>query len=160
MAEQGRHEMQDIMIGADGIDAEAIVKEIRARAEKHRNSGAYDMDAMARAERFNIVNIQDDDDLFDRYILCLRLLAQVDISDWKITEKRAKFAPLLVKIKKSIWSLLKFYTYHLWSQQNQVNALLNNTLSLVINKTREDRKAYEARIAELEKRIEALEAGK
>lgn len=152
--------MEPIKIGADGIDAESIVKEIRARAEKHRNSAMYDKDAIKRAERFNICNIQDDDELFDSYLACLGMLTQVDIGDWNITEKRARFSWALKKLKRVIWSLLKFYTYHLWSQQNQVNGMLNYTISQFIVKSRKERREYEERIAELEKRIEALEAGK
>ena len=44
----------------------------------------------------------------------------------EIYERRARFTKPLVVLKRAIWKLLKFYTYRLWSQQNQVNGLLGN----------------------------------
>ena len=149
-----------IKIGADGIDAEEIVRQIRERAEMRRKSGEFDMDAVARAERFNLSAVKDNADFFDRYISCLGLVSQVDINDFEIVEHRARFAPLLKKFKKGVWSVLKFYTYHLWSQQNQVNNLFHAAIELVAKRNSEQLKKMQARLDDLEARLAALEGGR
>ena len=146
-----------IKIGADGLDVEDIVRQIRERADARRKSGEFDMEAVMRAERFNLSAVKDDADFFDRYISCLRLVSQVDINDFEIVEHRARFASLLKKFKKGVWSTLKFYTYHLWSQQNQVNNLFNAAIELVAERDSEQLKKMQARIDELETRLAKLE---
>ncbi len=147
-----------IKIGADGLDVDDIVRQIRERADARRKSGEFDMEAVMRAERFNLSAVKDDADFFDRYISCLRLVSQVDINDFEIVEHRARFASLLKKFKKGIWSTLKFYTYHLWSQQNQVNNLFNAAIELVAERDSEQIKKMQARIDELEARLAVLES--
>ncbi|MBQ6923618.1 MAG: hypothetical protein IJQ73_03170 [Kiritimatiellae bacterium] len=147
-----------IKIGADGLDVDEIVRQIRERADARRKSGEFDMEAVMRAERFNLSAVKDDADFFDRYISCLRLVSQVDINDFEIVEHRARFASLLRKFKKGIWSALKFYTYHLWSQQNQVNNLFNAAIELVAERDSEQLRKMQSRIDELEARLAKLEA--
>jgi hypothetical protein len=57
---------------------------------------------------------------------------------------------MLVALKKVIWGLLKFYTYRLWSQQNQVNGLLVTAIEGLDEK-------YAAKIKQLEERVAKLE---
>ena len=54
--------------------------------------------------------------------------------------------------KQSVWKLLKFYTYRLWSQQNQVNGLLLSASEEIDRKYRDKIKALEDRVATLESR--------
>ncbi len=150
----------EIKIGADGIDAEEIVRKIRERAEARRNSGVFDMDAVVRAERFNLSVVKDNADFFDRYIASLGVVFNVDINDFEIIEHRSRLAPLLKRFKKGIWSILKFYTYRLWSQQNQVNKLFHSALELMAKRDSEQLKAMQARIDDLEARLAALEGGR
>ena len=130
--------MSDAMfeIKTPGVDAEKLVAEIRAAAEQKMAAGVYADARIARAERLNLANLRD--------------AAFVDISDFPIRVRRAFAGPLLVALKKTIWGLLKFYTYRLWSQQNQVNGLLVTAVEGVDQK-------YAARIAELDRRVQALE---
>lgn len=148
-----------IRIGADGIDAEAIVKKIRERADARRASGEFNSEDFVRAERYNLSTVKDDADFFDRYLACLCLISQVDINDFEIVERRARFSGILRRFKKAIWSVLKFYTYHLWSQQNQVNSVFNAALELVARRDSEQLAKMQARVDELEERLAALEAG-
>ena len=74
----------------------------------------------------------------------------VDISDYEIHERRRFLGPLLVAFKKTIWNLLKFYTYRLWSQQNQVNGLVVTALEGMEEQTAVKLASLEKRIAELE----------
>lgn len=146
-----------VKIGADGVNAEEIVRQIRERADKRRRSGEFDADKILRAERFNLTAIKDDDEFFDKYISCLGIVAYVDINDYEIHEHRARFSKLLVKFKKSIWSMLRFYTYHLWSQQNQVNRLFQTAIGLLAKRDSDQLKKMQKRVDELEARLAKLE---
>jgi hypothetical protein len=138
-------------IGATGVDTEQIVRDIQQSVEKKIADGVYDDARIARAERANLVNLRTEEQFIGFYLKCLRDAVFVDISDFEIRERRATvFAPVLVALKKVLWKLLKFYTYRLWSQQNQVNGLVVVALEGVDEK-------YAARIRELEARIKALE---
>lgn len=147
--------MNDSMfeINASGVDVDRIVKDVRAAAEKKMKDGIYSDARVARAERANLVNLQDEDQFLSFYLQCLRDAVYVDISDFDIHERRRGFAPLLVGLKKTIWKLLKFYTYRLWSQQNQVNGLLVTSVEGLDEK-------FIARIRKLEQRVEELEKRK
>ena len=149
----GEVEMADkpITIGADGIDVDKLVDQIRKRVEERRNAGFYDEASVARAERYNLSNLADDEQFLERYLACLRQAVIIDINDFEIVERRARFAPLLKKLKKTIWSLLRFYTYRLWSQQNQVNGMLLAAFEIADQRSR-------ARIRSLEERVATLEA--
>ena len=141
---------EQLEINAPGIDAGAIVDEIRATVERKRAEGAYADPRVARAEKSNLTNLQNDDEFFDFYMSCLRQAFVVDINDFAIVERRARLGKPLVVLKTLIWKLLKFYTYRLWTQQNQVNGLLLSALESSEQKHRERIKALEARVTHLE----------
>ena len=140
-------------IGAEGVDAQKIMADIQETVSAKMQSGAYAGAQLARAERFNLMNLKEDANFFDFYMESLREAVFVDINDFEIMERRAAFAPLLVRLKKSLWNLLKFYTYRLWSQQNQVNGLLLSATEEVDRKYRDQVKTLEARIATLESQL-------
>jgi hypothetical protein len=145
-------------IGADGIDTEKIVAEIEERVRQKRAEGVYDDALIARAERNNLKNLKNDDQFLGFYLRCLRDAVFVDISDFEIREKRKRFRKLLVKFKRALWSMLKFYTYRLWSQQNQVNGLLVTAIEGVDEKQDERIRKLEERIAELEGKLAERDA--
>lgn len=139
-------------IGAEGIDTAGIVEEIRRRVAEKRERGDY-MDArVARAERTNLANIKDQENFLSFYLDCLSDAIFVDINDFEIYERRAKFSRLLVMLKRTIWNVLKFYTYRLWSQQNEINGLLLSAVTNTESRFKERTRKLEERIAELEKR--------
>ena len=144
--------MSDSMfaINAPGVDAEKLVAEIRATTEQKLAAGVYADARIARAERLNLAHLRDADEFLNFYLKCLRDAVFVDISDFPIRERRRFLGPALVALKKVIWGLLKFYTYRLWSQQNQVNGLLVTAVEGVDQK-------YTAKIQALERRVQALE---
>ncbi len=155
---EATREASFIKIGAEGLDAEDIVRQIRERTEERRRNGEFDLNAIARAERFNLANVTDDDDFFDRYIDCLGVVFNVDINDYEIIERRSFITPLLKRFKKFIWNILKFYTYHLWSQQNQVNQAFHSGLKLITDHEKGQIDKLQKRVDELEARLAALEA--
>ena len=140
-------------IGAPGIDCDKIVAEIQASVAKKIEEGVYADARIARAERTNLANLQNEDEFLSFYLKCLRDVAFVDISDFEIRERRAIFTPLLIALKKTIWKLLKFYTYRLWSQQNQVNGLMVTAIEGLDEKSASRLKQLENRVAELEKKL-------
>lgn len=137
-------------IGANGMDVQKIVSEIQEKVARNREAGVYDEARVARAERNNLLTLKDDESFMEQYILCLRQIVPVDINDFEIIEKRSLAAPLIVRLKRTIWKLLKFYTFRLWSQQNQTNSLL--LAAIEIMETRHNRE-----MSELKARITALE---
>ncbi len=141
---------QDFSIGAPGIDTNAIVEDIRATVARKIEEGIYADPRIARAERHNLLHLKNDEEFLDFYLDCLREAVFVDIGDFEIVERRARFSSLLVRLKKTIWSLLRFYTYRLWSQQNQTNGLLLSAIEGIDD-------AYKEKIASLEERLAALE---
>ncbi|MDP6525534.1 MAG: hypothetical protein QGH15_15055 [Kiritimatiellia bacterium] len=139
-------------INAEGVDTEAIVAEIRKTVAEKTEQGVYADARIARAERSNLMNLRDEEGFLAFYLDCLKDAVFVDISDFEIHERRPCFGRLLVILKTTIWKLLKFYTYRLWSQQNQVNGLLLSAVESTESKYRDRIEALERRIDELEKR--------
>ncbi|MEI8139219.1 MAG: hypothetical protein WCI03_05050 [bacterium] len=140
-------------IGTEGVDVQQIMADIHETVAAKMQSGAYAGAQLARAERFNLMNMKKDENFFDFYMESLREAVFIDINDFEIRERRAILAPLLVKLKRTIWNLLKFYTYRLWSQQNQVNGLLLSATEEVDRKYRDKIKALEDRILKLESKL-------
>jgi len=140
-------------IDTEGVDVQRIMAEIQETVAAKMKSGAYAGAQLARAERYNLMHMKKDENFFEFYMESLREAVFIDINDFEIRERRTAFAPLLVKLKKIIWSLLKFYTYRLWSQQNQVNGLLLSAAEEVDRKYREKIKTLEARIVKLESKL-------
>lgn len=139
-------------VGASTIDVEALVEEIRRTVDQKRKEGVYNDPRIAQAERTNLSNLKDDEAFLQLYLDSLRDAVYIDINDYAIVDRHPTLGKLLVMLKKVIWSLLKFYTYRLWSQQNQVNGLLLGAVE-----ASEER--YREKIAQLEERLAALEKG-
>ncbi len=140
----------ELTIGAEGIDTERLVRSIRESVEEKLKSGFYNDPAVARAERANIAHITSDEEFLTLFLENLRDSAFVDINDFEITERRKTLAGLLVTFKKLVWKTLKFYTYRLWSQQNQVNGIMLAAMEGMHS-------SFRQRVSELEKRISELE---
>ncbi|MCX6995540.1 MAG: hypothetical protein NTV49_00270 [Kiritimatiellaeota bacterium] len=138
-------------INAPGVDVEKLVAEIHAAVEKKTSEGVYADARIARAERTNLARLRDSDEFLNYYLQCLRDATLVDITDFPIRERRRLLGPALVRLKQAIWNLLKFYTYRLWSQQNQTNGLLVTAVEGLDQK-------YAAKVRELERRVQALES--
>jgi len=137
-------------IGAPGIDTDKIVADIKATVAQKIENGIYADPRIAKAERHNLLHLKNDEAFLDFYLECLRDAVFVDIGDFEIVERRARFAAFFVRLKRAIWGLLKFYTYRLWSQQNQVNGLLLSAIEGLDEAQKEKLSLLEKRIAKLE----------
>jgi ABC-type phosphate transport system substrate-binding protein len=143
----------DVTIGADGIDADAVIESARAAVAGKRSAGIYVSMGLAENDgKTSAMDADSDDEFVASFLENLREAVFVDISDFEIEEKRHRFRGFFLKLKKGIWNLLKFYTYRLWSQQNQVNGLLLSSVESVFERQQAEIKRLEERIAELEKR--------
>lgn len=143
-----------IEIRAPGVDTEAVMKEILAEVARKADDGVYDDTRVARAEQTNLINLRDDKNFLSFYLAALREGAVVDINDFEIRERRARFSSALIALKKAIWNLLKFYTFRMWSQQNTVNGLLVTGLESLHEQQQKRIQELEQRIVELEKRLD------
>lgn len=143
----------DFELGADGIDVATVTAEIHAAVDARIAAGEYADARLARAERMNLLPFGESGAGLGYYLRCLRDGVEVDISDFEIRERRVRLAPLLIRLKRGIWNLLKFYTYRLWSQQNQINSLLAAGMEGLEEHTAERLRRLEARVEELERRL-------
>ena len=151
MQQEPQEAEMKVTVGAPGVDVAALVAEIRADVARKRAEGVYSDARIGRTERHNLMYMADSEDLLRFYLGCLRDNVLVDINDYTIEDRRAGWkGSLLVRMKTVIWKLLKFYTFRLWHQQNQINAL---TVSAVEASFQQ----YEKKIAALEARVAALE---
>lgn len=142
-----------VEINAPGINVEKLMAEIEQTVERKAAEGAYADARIARAERANLMNLRKDEDFVGFYLRTLHEAVFVDINDFTIRERRSALAPALVALKKTIWKLLKFYTYRLWSQQNSVNGLLVTGIGCLNEQYNNKIEKLEARIAHLEKQL-------
>ena len=145
---------EQFSIQATDVDAAAIVSQIKDAVQAKKDAGMYRDSRVARAEMHNLDNLKDEDSFLEFYLECLREAVFIDINDFEIREQRrgALVAPL-VMLKKTIWKLLKFYTYRMWSQQNQVNSLLQSAVESVDEHYRGKLEALESRVKELESKL-------
>ena len=141
----------EIGVAQGSVDTSRVVQTIRETVERKLREGAYFDPRIARAERMNLSRLAAEEDFFEFYMDCLREAILVDINDFEIRERRKAMGFFSIALKRLIWKMLKFYTYRLWSQQNQANALLLASLE-------EINRQYCDKIRKLENRIAALEA--
>lgn len=134
-----------------GVDVAAVMKDIEESVARKKSTGMYADPRVARAERFNLANLQNEDEFLPFYLDCLRDSVYVDINDFAISERRRFGAGILILVKRVLWSALKFYTFRLWSQQNQINGLLFAAIEGAEKRSRSRIEQLEARISALEK---------
>jgi len=128
------------------VDTESIMKEIRERINEKEQAGIYHKYNLAKINTLELQDIEDEEDFLEYYLKAISSTWAVDINDWEIISKGGPFGKPALLLKKSIWKLLKFYTYRLWSQQREFNAQIANTVNAL-------NKKFDAEISELKKEI-------
>ena len=144
-----------LTIGADGHDGARLEADLRDRIARKARDGAYAGAAVPASGRIELPFRRRTQTSNAFFLRCLREAARVDICDFEIRERRARLAPLLVRLKRAVWSLLRFYTYRLWSQQNEVNSLLVTGIESVREECTARTESLEARIAAIEQNAAA-----
>jgi len=141
-----------VQLQTEPLDVEALVADVRKEVAEKRKAGVYADARIGRADRHNLMYMADSEELLRFYLGYLQEGALVDINDFRIEDRRAGWKGKgLVKLKRVIWNFLKFYTYRLWSQQNQINSLLVTAIESSFQQMEKKIETLEARIAELEK---------
>jgi len=148
-----------IHINAPGIDTDAVIEGIHASVRKKTESGCYRAAGLQDTERLAPLAFGNNAAFLTFYLENLRENAFVDIGDFEIIEKRPRFSRLLITFKRAIWSLLRFYTFRLWSQQNQVNGLLLAAIEGIHDQQKETIAALEKRLAALERAAGQADGG-
>jgi hypothetical protein len=149
-----------IEIHAPGVDTAELVEQLRQSIAEKMRKGLYCDPRVAHAERLNLRKLSADTDFLAFYLDCLRDAVTVDINDFAITEQRRTFTSFWITLKKAIWNLLKFYTYRLWSQQNQINSLLLSAVESLDMQYRSRLDALEARLGKPESSPAQVSSGK
>jgi len=142
-----------VTIGASGIDTAAIEQAAREAVKQKQQAGIYAAAGLDGKKRINPLEFKNDDEFLTFYLESLREASFVDISDFEIEEKRTRFRGFFLRLKRTIWNLLKFYTYRLWSQQNQVNGLLLSGMEGIYERQQSEIAELKKRISELEKKL-------
>ena len=121
-------EEQDYRITAPALDAEALVREVRERVRRKEDEGAYrDYDT----EGVTALDYEKDlgeEDFLRYHLQVVERLSDVNYGDFDIVSKGGPFGRLEVLLKKTIWKLLRFYTYRLFSQQREFDCQVAEAL--------------------------------
>ena len=142
--------------GAGDFDVDQIVQEIQTDVARKTENGAYTDARITRAEQTNLVHMKDNKEFLDYYMACVSRATNVDIRAFEIPDRSGGFrGKIMVKVKQTIWHMLKFYTYRMWTQQNQINGLLSTALRTVRDHGDDQTEALEKRVRQLEQALEA-----
>ena len=133
-------------INTPGIDVEAIVATIRERVEEKQQAGVYEQYNISPAVALEIDNLKTDADYLNYYLDTIWRAADIDLGDFPIHSKTPVVGRPVVLLKKIIWTLMKFYTFRLFSQQKDFNVKMASIVHGLDMK-------YEERLAALEEKI-------
>ena len=124
-------------IGADGADPDAVSEGIRRKVSEKEALGAYDDWQRDRNAFLEIKELRDDAELLGHLVKRMRKSCEIDINDFRIVSKGGPFGPLEVILKKTIWKLLKFYTYRMFMQQRAFNVQVVTALNSIWSRLRD-----------------------
>jgi hypothetical protein len=139
-----------LKIFADEIDTGIAAEEITHAAEARHAVAKLPMERLVNSRAQAPASFSSNTAFLDSLLGTLQDTAFVDISDFEIVERRQRWSWPLITLKKCIWSLLRFYTFRLWSQQNEVNGFLLAALQGIHEEQKQRIAKLESRIAELE----------
>lgn len=135
--------------GKPDVDPRRVMTGIGRKIEEKRKAGKYDDHDLTAVKAQQLENFKTDEAYLDYYLKSTWQTANIDLGDFKIESKSRLGGRPVVWLKKTIWKLLKFYTFRLFSQQKEFNAMVAGTLQGMSRK-------FDRRLAALEKEIERL----
>jgi hypothetical protein len=122
--------MNDIFeIGADGVDVKRVIRDIEERVARKKRAGVYDRYDLSRIASLELKNVKSEADFLDYSLKVIQQTWDIDIGDFPIYSKGGMLGKPFVLLKKTIWKLLKFYTYRLFSQQKEFNCQITNAIT-------------------------------
>jgi len=153
----GREE-KEFGLTAPALDAEALVGRIRDRVEEKRRSGAYEGYDLEGIAALDFEKELSEEDFLRYYLQVVERLSDVNYGDFEIVPKGGPFGRLEVLLKKTIWKLLRFYTYRLFSQQREFDCQVAEALQSHYRWSRSEIDRLNGEISALRDRLE--EGGK
>jgi len=130
-------------IKTPGVDVKEIMADIQKRIDEKKEQGVYNQYNLDRVTKLEIENIKGDVEYLQWLLKVLNQSWDVNIGDPQIVNKGGLLGKPAVLLKKTIWSLLKFYTYRLFSQQKEFNSQVVMAVGLLAK-----------RIDQLEKKVQ------
>ena len=106
------------------VDADALEQRLQERAAARAGLSAAGMELDEIVRKFDLKSVRNVEEFLRFFMDRLQELHQVDINDFPIQSHRGLVGRPIRLLKSTLWKLLKFYTYRLFSQQNQINAQL------------------------------------
>ncbi|MFU8780254.1 MAG: hypothetical protein ACNA71_04425 [Kiritimatiellia bacterium] len=143
-----------IKVFAKNIDTEAAAQKIVDAAQNRQKHVTLPLERLISSRVQSPAGFKNNTAFIKALLVTLQDSAFVDISDFEIIERRQRWSRPLIALKKGIWGLLRFYTFRLWSQQNEVNGFLLAALQGIHEDANERITKLEARITELEKQLD------
>ena len=139
-----------LTVHAPGLKEADIAQQIQQAAAKRHENATLPMQRLLDSKVQSPAGFANTTEFIHALLATLQDTSFVDISDYEIIERRQRWSRPLIALKKAIWSLLRFYTFRLWSQQNEINGFLLAALQGIHEDSNERITKLEARIAELE----------
>ena len=130
-----------------GPEMESIYEDIRKAVEEKEKKGIYALHSLEGDKTADFLDLQDDGQFLEYYLKVIKRSWAVDINDFEIQMKKGFKGRAEWALKKLIWSLLKFYTYRIFSQQIEFNSQIKNTVLAM-------HKEFSGRIGKIEKEIQ------
>jgi hypothetical protein len=153
----GREE-KEFGLTAPALDAEALVGRIRDRVEEKRRSGSYEGYDLEGIAALDFEKELSEEDFLRYYLQVVERLSDVNYGDFEIVPKGGPFGRIEVLLKKTIWKLLRFYTYRLFSQQREFDCQVAEALQSHYRWSRSEIDRLNGEISALRDRLE--EGGK
>ena len=119
---------QKFQIGADGVDVKKIMQEIEERVARKKAAGVYDKYDLSRIAALELSSVKSEADFLDYSLKVIQHNFYIDIGYFQIYSKGGILGAPAVWLKKTIWKMLKFYTYRLFSQQKEFNCQVANAI--------------------------------
>lgn len=135
--------METFEIKTPGVDVKKIMEDIQKQIEEKKEQGVYNQYNLDRVTKLEIENIKGDVEYLQWLLKVLNVSWDINIGDPQIVNKGGLLGKPVLWLKKSIWQLLKFYTYRLFSQQKEFNSQVVMAVGLLAK-----------RIDQLEKKVQ------
>ncbi len=149
----GREE-KEFGLTAQALDAEALVGRFRERVDEKRRSGSYEGYDLEGIAALDFEKELSEEDFLRYYLQVVERLSDVNYGDFEIVPKGGPFGRIEVLLKKTIWKLLRFYTYRLFSQQREFDCQVAEALQSHYRWSRSEIDRLNGEISALRDRLE------
>ncbi len=111
-----------IEIGADPRLAVPAVRAILEQVESKKRQGLYPPVQLRETAFLEIKDLRDETEFLGHILSIMKHSWQIDMGDFDIVPRPGLRGRIEVLVKRAVWSLLRFYTFRMFSQQREFNA--------------------------------------